>query len=101
MTKTPSRVKVTRADSPRPRMVSVPGDGGQAGAEQEVQPPVTAIPTQDGEQLVAAGEGRDDDGQGVILDQYHSDDQAQGGPQVTHGSGVRAAALVEDASEYM
>ncbi len=74
-----------------------PGDAGQDGADQEMQPPVFPIKVEDREQLVATGEGRDHDGQDVVLDQHHGHDQAEGGPEVAHGGSVGTAALVEDA----
>ena len=83
-------------------MVRYQVTAASAGADQEVPEPVLAVAVQDRQQLVAAGERRDDDGQDVVLDQHDGHHQAQAGRQVAHRGRVRAAAFVEDARcEYM
>ena len=68
-TNIPSSGEDDRGRSPRPRMVRIPGDGGQGRADGEVPEPLRVVRVEDRQQLVAAGEGRDDDRQDVVLQQ--------------------------------
>ncbi len=58
--------------------------------------PVDAIGVKDRKQLVGARQGRNHNGQDVILDQGNSHDQAEGRGQVAHRGGVRAAAFIKN-----